>query len=121
MDTVGTFTPDKLLAGDFPKVTEQVTIVSGASIPRGGVLGKITASGKCTLVDSAGTDDGRRAAYGVLLESVDATAGDKVGVAALSGEFNSAALTFGGEDTAATHRETLRDKNIYLRSNLAAV
>jgi len=104
----GTFNADNLIAGDFPIVTEAVTIDTGV-LARGTVLGKITASGKCVICDSAGTDDGRRAPYAVLLEAVDATSADVAAAAALTGEFNRAKLVFGGTDTYATHVVAMRD------------
>lgn len=111
-----TFTPDKLLAGDYPAVTDVVTVLSGQVLTRGTCLGKITASGKHVICDSAGTDDGRRAPVAILAEACDATGGDKQAVIFLSGAFNQAAVTFGGTDTAATHRAALRDLNIYLKA-----
>lgn len=110
-----TFTPDKLLAGDYPAVTDVVTVLSGQVLPRGACLGKITASGKHVICDSAGTDDGRRAPVVILTEDCDATGADKTAVVYLSGAFNEAAVTFGGTDTAATHRAALRNLNIYLK------
>ncbi len=53
-----------------------VTILSGQNLPKGAVLGRITASGKYVGYDDDGTDDGRRVAQGFLVEAVDATAGD---------------------------------------------
>jgi hypothetical protein len=38
----------------------------------------------------------------------------------LSGAFNEGALTFGGADTADTHRKALRDLNIYLKKAVSA-
>lgn len=110
-----TFTPDKLIAGEYPLVTDQVTILSGQNLTRGAVLGKVTASGKHVICDSAGTDDGRRTPVAVLAENCDASAADKVATIYLSGAFNEAAVTFGGTDTVATHRAALRDLNIYLK------
>ena len=119
---IGSFVPDNLFGGDFPVVTSPETILSGAgSLARGAVLGRVTASGKLVLVNSAGTDDGRRTPYGILLEAVDATSADKPAAVALSGEFNSSKLVFGGTDTAATHKAALRDLNIYIKPNMAAV
>lgn len=109
-------TRDNLVAGTFPQITETATIVSGAgALARGTVLGKITASGKLVTVDSAGTDDGRRAPYAVLAEAVDATSADKVAGVYLSGEYNEDALVFGGTDTKDTHRAELRKLGIYLK------
>lgn len=115
-----TFTPDKLLASDYPAVTDVVTILSGEVLARGTVLGKITAGGKHVIVNSAGTDDGRRAPVAILAEDCDATGGDKQAIVFLSGAFNEGACVFGGTDTADTHRAALRDLNIYLKKSVAA-
>lgn len=118
---IGSYTFDNLLAGEI-EAGEGATIVSGAGIlARGSVLGKITASGKLALVNTAGTDDGRRTPYAVLLETTDATSADKVAPVALAGTFNSEALVFGGTDTIATHRAALRDLGIYTTTNVPAV
>jgi hypothetical protein len=111
---------DNLIAGDFPRVTAEVTVLSGANLVRGTVLGRITSGGKVVAVVSDGTDDGRRAPYAVLAEDVNASAGDKVGAAYLSGEFNEDKLVFGGTDTKETHRAALRDANIYLKAAVPA-
>lgn len=115
-----TYTPDKLLAGDYPVVTDIVTILQGEVLARGACLGKITASGKHVICNSAGTDDGRRAPVAILAEAVDATAGDKQAEVYLSGAFNEEAVAFGGTDTATTHRAALRDLNIYLKKAVPA-
>lgn len=111
-----TFTHDKLIAGDYPIVTDIVTIGAAADLVRGTVLGKITATGKYVICDSAGTDDGRRTPVAVLSEDAAAASADVQAVVYLSGAFNAAACTFGGTDTAATHRAALRDVNIYLKT-----
>lgn len=110
-----TFTPDRLQAGDYPVVTEQVTLLSGENRARGTVLGKITASGKLKIVNSANVD-GSQVPYGVLLEDCDASGSDKTCLVALSGEFNQAAMVFGGTDTYTTHKAALRDANIYIKA-----
>lgn len=114
-----TFTPDRLIAGDFPIVTEEM-VITGESLTRGTVVGKITASGKGVVVNSGGTDDGRRTAYGVLLETADATAADKTVTIALTGEFNEDELVFGGTDTITTHRATLRGLCIFAKDPVSA-
>ena len=118
---IGSYSFDNLLAGEV-EVGEGATIVSGAgALKRGSVLGKITASGKLTLVNTAGTDDGRRTPYAVLLEDTDATSADKAAPVALAGLFNADALIFGGTDTIATHRAALRDQGIFTTNNVPAV
>lgn len=114
-----TYSPDNLLAGDYPAVTDEVTVVSGQNLSRGALLGKITASGKYKLCDSASVD-GSQAPVAILAEDTDASSADAVGLAYLSGAFNESGVTFGGTDTAATHRAALRDLNIYLKKSVPA-
>ncbi|MBI1936666.1 MAG: head decoration protein [Ignavibacteriales bacterium] len=89
----------QLLAGEFPRVFQPVTIVSGAGVlGKGTVLGKITASGKYTTYNN-GAVDGSETAKLILAGDVDATNADVEAVAYASGHFNEAALT--GLDAAA--------------------
>lgn len=120
METIGTHTPDELIAGDYPVVTDIITVLSGENLARGTVLGRISASGKHVIVNSAGTDDGRRAPVAILAEACDASGGDKQALVYLSGAFNEGKCVFGGTDTAATHRAALRDLNIYLKKSVPA-
>jgi hypothetical protein len=106
------FTPDSLIAGDFPIATEKVTIDTGTLV-RGTVLGKITSTGKCVICDSAGTDDGRCSPFAVLLEDADASSADVEAAAALTGQFNEDALVFGGTDTKATHKVAMRALSMF--------
>lgn len=92
-----------------------VTLKSGQVYPKGAVLGKITASGLCTLVDSAvNPADGSETAKYILSEEVDATSADAPGIAYRQGKFNESALTFGGTDTADTHRAALEARGVFL-------
>jgi hypothetical protein len=54
---------------------ETVTIVAGADLEPGSVLGKITASGKYTLYDD-GNGDGSQTAVAILLAFADASGAD---------------------------------------------
>jgi len=114
-----THTPDNLLAADYPAVTDIVTVVTGQNLTRGAVLGKITASGKYSLCDSAAAD-GSQAPQVILAEDCDASVADQQAPVYLSGAFQESALTFGGADTADTHRAALRDLNIYLKKSVPA-
>ena len=58
---------------------ESVTLLAGTNYPLGAVLGQITASGKYKLSPDTGTD-GAEVAVAVLIEAVDATAADAVGL-----------------------------------------
>lgn len=115
------FIPDNLFAGNvMPVVTEAVTIASGAGVlTRGTVLGRITASGKCVAVNS-GNADGSQDPYAVLAHDVDATAADAVASVYLTGEFNEDELSFGGTDTADTHRVACRKIGIFFKKAVSA-
>lgn len=112
-----TFVPENLIAGDYPLVTD-IIIVDAGVLAIGSVLGKITATGKYILCNSAAVD-GSAVATCILAEAADASGGDINATVYLSGAFDENQLVFGGADTAATHREALRDKNIYLKKAVA--
>jgi hypothetical protein len=79
---------------------ETVTLKSGTSYQLGSVLGKITASGKYRLSPAAQVvgDEGAETAIAVLIEAVDATAGDKTGLIVARGPaiVSKSALVFDG-------------------------
>lgn len=117
-----TFTADNLFAGTQvqPVVADAVTIVTGAGVlARGTALGKITATGKCAVVDSAAVN-GAATIYAILAEGVDATSADVEAPVYFTGEFNEAALTFGGTDTADTHRDAAKAIGIFFKTNIPA-
>ena len=66
---------------------EAVTLKAGTSYPLGSVLGRITASGKYRLAPAAAVtgDEGAETAAAVLIEAVDATAGDSTGLVVARG------------------------------------
>lgn len=117
VNSVTSFTYDNLIGGTDPApFTANETIASGAGVlPRGRVLGKITASGKLVSVDST-KSDGSEKPYAVLRYPVDATSADVVAQVYKSGMFNREALSFGGADTAAEHEDALRGLDIILTS-----
>lgn len=77
---------------------ETVTLKGGTAYVLGSVLGKITASGKYRLSPAAAVsgDEGAETAVAVLIEAVDATGGDKVGLIVARGPaiVSNGALTF---------------------------
>jgi len=117
--TSESYTPDRLHAGDFPIRSLDITVISGQNLTRGALLGKITASGKYNLSLSAAAD-GSQTPIAILAEDVDASAGDKAGIAYISGDFNESRIVFGTAHTADTVRAGLRDLNIYLHKPAAA-
>jgi len=85
---------------------EDITVVSGQNLSLGTVLGKITASGKYTAYNPAGSD-GSQNACAVLLASVDATAADTAGVAiARHAIFAKEGLNWGAGVTTQGHKDT---------------
>ena len=77
---------------------EVVTLKAGTSYALGSVLGRITASGKYRLSPAAEVvgDEGAEVATAVLIEAVDATAGDGTGLVVARGPaiVSKAALVF---------------------------
>ena len=117
--TTEAFNPDRLIAGDYPVVTGNVTIESGQNLTRGALLGRVTAGGEYKL-SLSGAADGSEVPRAILAEDVDASAAAKIGPAYLSGEFNEDQITFGTAHTAASVADGLRDLNIYLKSPISA-
>lgn len=113
-------TYDNLFAGNVaPIVADVLTLATGQKVARGAVLGIVTASGKAALVDSSKTT-GEQIAYAIASDAADATGADVLVPVYLTGEFNGAALTFGGTDTADTHKSALRKIGIFLKTNVKA-
>lgn len=123
-ESLGNFTPDNLFAGGIqPVVTGIETVLTGqGTLARGTVLGKVVASSKCVIVNSAtqGATPGSGIVYAVLAETVDTAAGDVVAPVYYTGEFNENALVFGGSDTANTHRTAARNVGIFFKDTVPA-
>jgi len=118
--TEGTYTPEKLIAGEFPRVERKITILSGGGVlVPGTVLGRITASGKYLRSLSAAVD-GSQTPDAILATDVDATAADATAIAYFTGEFNETALNIGTAHTADSIRVGLRGKSIFLTTNYGA-
>lgn len=75
--------------------------------------------GKYVLSLAAATD-GSEVPAAVLAEDCDATGGDTKAPIYLSGELNELALTFGTGHTADSVRQGLRDRSIFLKTNVGA-
>jgi len=98
------------------------TIADGAADYAAGdtfTIAVAAGSGKLKIVNSANVD-GSNVPYAILAADTDASAADKTCPLYKAGEYNSNALTFGGTDTAATHKEALRDLGILLRNSIKA-
>lgn len=114
-----TFNYDNLFAGKIQPVVTGVETITGGNFTRGTVLGMVTASELCTIVNSANAD-GSQTFYAVLAEDCDASAGDVDAVVYYTGEFNKNALTFGGTDTSDTHRVAARKVGAFFKNAVSA-
>lgn len=112
--TSTSYTPDNLIAGDFPLKSRSMTLLSGQNLARGAVLGVVTASGKVKL-SAAGASDGSEVAKFVLAEDCNASAADTACIVYETGELLGSALTLGALHTIASVRESLRDGGILVR------
>jgi hypothetical protein len=113
----GSSADPNLIAGAFPRVDRKLTVLTGQTLAAGTVLA-LDGAGKAVPVDS-GTPSIQNP-VAILAHDVDTTGGDREAIAYYAGEFNEAALTFGGSDTADTHRDALRRLGIYLTNNVGA-
>jgi len=109
-----TYTPDQLMAGDFPVIKEAVVIATGQVLLRGAVLGKITTGGEYLLSASAAVD-GSQTPVVILDEAVDTTAGALPAPVLLTGEVSGAELTLGTGHTLAGVKAALRPLSLFVR------
>ena len=116
LDPNGNRLADLTVAAAYNNGHFSVTIAAGATDFAVGDSFTVTidaGSGKYRLVNSANTD-GSNVAEAVLAEDKTVGTSDVTNVPIYeTGDFNSAALTFGGTDTYTTHADTLKSKCIY--------
>jgi hypothetical protein len=97
--TTTTLTPKSLIASDtYGPVLIQKTVVSGANVARGTIMGRITATGKMKAYAS-GSSDGSQVPIAVLMEDAAAASADAAAICAFAGVFIEANMT--GLDAAA--------------------
>jgi hypothetical protein len=107
---IGTTTPDNLLAGDFPRVTDWLAIPSGV-LKRGTVL---TSAG--AAMATGGTP------FAVLAEDADASGGAAQAPVYLTGEFSKAGLILNaGGALSAADIAALRALSIFVKTTIPAV
>lgn len=110
--------PDPLFAGEFPRVTTEVTIASGQNLARGTVVGRVTVGG-AYVISLAAEDDGSEDPVGILVQATDATSGAKTASIYRTGEFNEDEVILGAGHSIASIRDGLEARQIYLKSTLA--
>jgi len=107
---------DRLIAGHQQLETDVGVLILGQNLLRGAVLGKITGSGKLNLSLSAAAD-GSQTPFAILAHDTDATAADNNSTPLyLTGDFNDNAITLGAGHTAASVKDALRDRGIFLKT-----
>ncbi|MDQ0114365.1 hypothetical protein [Paenibacillus harenae] len=114
---------DELIAGMVqPIVTQSIIINTGAVavIERGMVLARTGFSSDgtwiCTPVNSAAAGAPDKIPVAILADvEVDARTAQQRATAYVQGEFNRAALKFGGTDTIATHEAALNSAKLYTK------
>ncbi|WP_242183097.1 head decoration protein [Sphingomonas sp. CARO-RG-8B-R24-01] len=116
------FIPDQLIGGDLKVVTHAGRTITGGAFRRGTVLGKITSgpkTGAFTIAVSTATD-GSQVPTNLLVDDVDASAGDAIGGIYAMGEFNERAVILDASMSLATAKAALETQNIYLKSSISA-
>ena len=111
----GVFTPENLIAGEFPRIMRIETIAGGQALPQGAVLGQITSTGAYVLSTTTATD-GSEVPVAILAQPIDATS-DVEGHLFLTGEFNAHALTLGSGHTLSSVTESFRTRSLFIRTN----
>lgn len=120
MSLTGTFAADSLIAGSFPIVTDEGTILTGQTLARGAVLGKITSGGKLQLLDRLATD-GSQNPHSILAEAVDSSGGDVLKAPVyLCGEYNDNIISLGATTVAADIKTACRALSIFLKTPVKA-
>ena len=108
------YVPDGLIANEPALLlSEKITLLSGQNLKRGALLGKITAGGKYVL-SLAAAGDGSQVPARVLVDDVDASAGDKEALGYRRGDFLDKGITFGTGHTAASVKDALADIGIFI-------
>jgi hypothetical protein len=113
----GSYSPDRLIAGDHPVRTIGVTIATGQNLQRGALLGT---DGSVYRLSEAAAADGSETPVAILGEDVDATGGAAQSFAYVAGDFNANAMTFGAGHTADGVRSALQARSMYLHTAIPA-
>lgn len=103
-----------------PVLKKSVILKAGQGVlPRGTVLGIVTADGLAVTVDSSAADGSEKADC-ILTDDVNTESETSVVTTAYSsGMFNANALIVGGSDTVDTHKKELRSLGIHIKESLS--
>ena len=110
---VQTYTPEQISAGDFPVVTDAVTIGLNQTLKVGSVLG-IDADGDYVL-SLSGAEDTSKTPVAICGEAITTTDKKGVGIVRLTGEVLGSQLDIGTGHTLETVKAALRPLSIFVR------
>ena len=106
---------EKLIAGDYPIARATVTIAGAADLKAGAVLVEGSTAG--TYAQISGATAGTAGKFAVLLEDVSVAEGESAQVlVGLTGEYNSAELTFGSGATLAINKNNMIAQGIFAKA-----
>lgn len=111
-----TYRPGVLIAGEFPVVTDSITVAQGQVLRKGAILGRNKAG--LYVLSEAGATDGSKEPLVILADDVDASDSAQAVTCYLSGQFNSKSLHFGAGHTPDSVAHKLRVLNIYLTNTI---
>ena len=110
---VQTYIPEQLSAGDFPVVTDAVTIGLNQTLKVGSVLG-IDAAGDYVL-SLSGAEDASKTPAAICAEAITTTDAKAVGIVRLTGEVLGSQLDIGTGYTLESVKAALRPLSIFVR------
>lgn len=109
-NVITTYTPVQLKAGNFQVVLGKAIIKSGAVLESNTLLGRHT-DGTSNIAGEVDYTD----INSILIESVDATAGDTIATVMLTGEFNKEALIVKEGSTITDFIDAARKNSIFIK------
>ncbi|GAN97968.1 phage protein [Komagataeibacter europaeus NBRC 3261] len=113
------FVPDQLVAGNMKLVTRTVTFGASQTLPRGAVVGRVTATGEYILSVATATD-GSETPCGIMVDAVETAAGaTQTGAIYEMGEFNSNYMTYDSSWTLDALTQALRQWAIFIKTGLS--
>ena len=110
---VQTYIPEQLSAGNFPVVTDAVTIGLNQTLKAGSVLGK-DAAGDYVL-SLAAAEDTSKVPTVICAEAITTTDAKAVGIVRLTGEALGSQLDIGAGHTLESVKAALRPLSIFVR------
>ena len=110
---VTTYNPEQLSAGDFPVVTDAVTIGLNQTLKAGSVLGKDAAGDY--ILSLAAAEDTSKVPTVICSEAITTTDAKAVGIVRLTGEVLGSQLEIGTDHTLESVKAALRPLSIFVR------